>query len=94
MYILLSFACVNITERTHRYSGVIAHTRFDVNNISVNISVKKVVVDTEEELLVKIALGSVCFMHRVHHNEYTRQKSGNFNSNRNVDMGLTKIQAK
>jgi len=69
VYFLWSLPCVHITERIHIYFGVIAHVRFNANNIFVNICVKKMEFDTEEAWLMRISLGSLCFLHAVYHNE-------------------------
>jgi len=53
LYILWSLTCVYITEIIHTYFWVIAHARFNANNIFVNICVKRMEFDTEEEWLVR-----------------------------------------
>jgi hypothetical protein len=57
--------CIHYRQSSYLF-WVIAHAHFNVNNIFVNICVKKMEFDTEQEYLVRISLGSLCFLHAVY----------------------------
>jgi len=86
------FVC---TERIHIYFWLIAYARFNANNIFVNICVKKMEFDTEEDWLVSAALGSFdVFCTQCNKVNTPDRQSEHFTDIRNDKIGSTIMETK